>query len=37
MVMKQFKEIFKDVCVYVVSLISILIFFHEFINWMMYV
>lgn len=37
MIMKKFKEIFKDVCVYVVSFISILIFFNEIFNWMMYV
>lgn len=37
MIMKRFKEMMKDACVYMISFISILIFFNEIFNWMMYV
>ena len=37
MIMKKFKEVVEDICVYVISLITVGIFFGELFNWMMYI
>ena len=36
-IMKQMKELIKDVCVYIISLISIAVFFGEIFSWMLYI
>lgn len=35
--MKEKKQFVKDVCIFVISLISIAVFFNEVFQWMMYV
>lgn len=36
-IMKKYKELVEDICVYLISLISVGIFFGELIDWMMYI
>ena len=35
--MKRMKEVIGDICIYIVSLISIGVFFGEILKWMLYV
>ncbi len=35
--MKQIRERMKDACVYIISLVSIAVFFGEIFHWMLYI